>query len=94
VLFRSDHGCAPLPEISGGLRLTVDEVFKEVNSLLPAGKTGNLINFMTVGQISLNHDLMKETGITEEAIRGKILSISVKGRNFFKDVLFKKNLVL
>jgi hypothetical protein len=53
------------PEISGGSRFTVNEMFKEINSLLPAGNTGNLINFMTVGQISLNHALMKENNITE-----------------------------
>jgi hypothetical protein len=93
LIITADHGCAPLPEISGGLRLTIDEVFQEINSLLPSGSSGSLIQFMTVGQISLNHELMKETKITEEAIREKLLSISVKGRPFFKDVLFKKDLV-
>jgi hypothetical protein len=93
LIITADHGCAPLPEISGGSRFTVNEMFKEINSLLPAGNTGNLINFMTVGQISLNHALMKENNITEEMIREKILKIKVKEKPFFKDVIYKKDLV-
>ena len=91
LVITADHGCAPLPEISGGERLTINEVFKEVNSLL-GNKQGSLINFMTVGQISLNHDLMKETGITEDQIKDKILKIKVNGKNFFKNVIFRKDI--
>lgn len=92
LVITADHGCAPLPEISGGSRLTVPVIFREVNSLLN-GKPGSLINFMTEGQISLNQELMKENSITEKDIRAKLLSIKVNDKPFFKDVLYKKDLI-
>ena len=87
LIITADHGCAPLPEISGGQRLVVDEVFKEVNSLLPAGAEDDLIRFLTVGQISLNHGSLKTHNISEKQVKDKILGIRVNGRPFFKQVL-------
>ncbi|MBV6493979.1 MAG: hypothetical protein LDLANPLL_02003 [Turneriella sp.] len=94
LVLTADHGCAPVTEISGGARLTIEEVYEAVDSLLPkeAQATDSLIQFMTVGQISLNHALMKKYNIPLEAIREKILSIKPQGRTFFKEVLTRKDL--
>lgn len=94
LVITADHGCAPLPEISGGSRLSIEDFFKGVNSLLPKDTDPNksLIKFMSVAQISLDKEVMKEFGITEEKIKEKILSIEVDKKRFFKKVYSKKDL--
>ncbi|HNF13686.1 MAG TPA: type I phosphodiesterase/nucleotide pyrophosphatase, partial [Leptospiraceae bacterium] len=93
LMITADHGCAPLPEISGGQRLTVNKVFSALNSLLPPEEKESLAAFMTVGQISLNRELVKKYGITESQIRKKILGIKgSKGTGFFEDVVFRSEI--
>lgn len=93
LMITADHGCAPLPEISGGQRLTVNKVFSALNSLLPPEEKESLAGFMTVGQISMNKELVKKYGITESQIRKKILGIKGnKGTGFFEDVVFRSEI--
>ncbi len=95
LVITADHGCAPLPEISGGERLTIEEFFVMINVLLPESARTNesIIKFMTVGQISLDREIMKKYSITEENIIQKIKSIRVENKNFFKNVYTKKDLL-
>ena len=92
MIITADHGCAPLPEISGGKRLTIDKFFEEIHSLLPEGNTDSLINYATIGQISLNKEMLKKHNISEEEVRNKIKMISVDGKPFFKEVILKSEL--
>jgi hypothetical protein len=71
-VLSADHGIAPLSEISGGLRLTVEEVMAEIDKLLPPEVAANdsLVHFMTVGQISLNKKLMQQHNISIDMVRG------------------------
>ncbi len=94
LIITADHGCAPLPEISGGSRLTIEDFFEQINSLLPKDRDKNksLIKFMTVAQISLDKEVMKEFNISEEKIKEKILSIKVDNKLFFKKLYTKKDL--
>lgn len=96
LVLTADHGCAPLSEITGGARLTVEEVIATVDTLLPAevAKNETLVNFMTVGQVSLNHALMKKHNISTDAIREKILAISPEGKKFFRNILTRADLGL
>jgi hypothetical protein len=96
LVLTADHGCAPLSEISGGARLTVEEVMAQIDSLLPPkiAKEQSLVNFMTVGQISLNHALREKYHISLQAIQQKILSMKPDGRRFFDHVLLRKDLGL
>ena len=96
LVLTADHGCAPVSEISGGARLTVEEVVATVDSLLPAAVAENesLIRFMTVGQIALNHDLMKKHNVTLDAIREKIATMKPEGKKFFRTILTRKDLGL
>ena len=96
LVLTADHGCAPLSEITGGARLTVEEVIGEVDKLLPpaVAATESLITFMTVGQVSLNKKLMVAHNITLEQVRARIMAIKPEGRAFFKDVLTRADLDL
>ena len=77
-----------MPELSGAERYTMKELVSEINSLLPqeARQNESLISFMTIAQISLNHDTLKKYSITEEQIINKILSIKVNQKPFFKGI--------
>ncbi|MDX1957883.1 MAG: alkaline phosphatase family protein [Leptospiraceae bacterium] len=90
-ILTADHGCAPLPEITGGKRLDLKSVFTKVNELIPKDTDESLIKFMTVGQIGLNLETMKKYSLKESDIRKKILEIEVDGENFFQDVLRSKD---
>jgi Type I phosphodiesterase / nucleotide pyrophosphatase len=96
LVLTADHGCAPLSEISGGARLTVEEVIAAIDTLLPPEVAAHesLVRFMTVGQISLNHDLMKKYDISISSIRRKIMDIAPDGKKFFRDILTRKDLDL
>lgn len=96
LVLTADHGCAPVSEISGGARLTVEEVINAIDVLLPPEVRANesLVRFMTVGQVSLNHELMKKHGITIPMITGKIMALTPDGKKFFNTVLTRKDLGL
>lgn len=96
LVLTADHGCAPLSEISGGARLTVEEVIAAIDSLLPPEVAANesLVRFMTVGQISLNHELMEKHGIKIGAIESKIMDLKPEGKKFFRMVLTRKDIGL
>jgi len=96
LVLTADHGCAPLSEITGGARLTVEEVIAEIDKLLPAEVAANesLVTFMTVGQVSLNKKLMAAHNITLEQVRARIMAIKPEGKAFFKDVLTRRDLDL
>jgi hypothetical protein len=92
-VLTADHGCAPLPEISGGKKLPMKEFFQQVDSLQGEGKHENsLIRSMSIGQISLNKELMAEKNIPISTIVSKILSIEVEGEKFFEAVYTKEEL--
>ncbi|HRP68946.1 MAG TPA: alkaline phosphatase family protein, partial [Turneriella sp.] len=94
LVLTADHGCAPVSEISGGARLTIEEIYAAVDALLPQDVAAkeSLINFATVGQISLNHALMQQYNIPLEKIRTTILNLRPQGRTFFKEILTRKDL--
>lgn len=94
LIITADHGGTPLPEISGGERLTLKEFFKEVNSLLPedAREKKSLIKQMTISQISLDKETMLQYSISEKQIMDRILEIKVKNKTFFKKVYTKSDL--
>lgn len=94
LVITADHGGTPLPEISGGERYTIHELVSEVNSLLPQGirEKENLINRMTIAQISLNYETMQKYNITETQIINRILNIQVNKKPFFKKVYSKSDL--
>lgn len=96
LVLTADHGCAPLSEISGGARLTVEEVVNAIDSLLPPEVAANesLVRFMTVGQISLNHELMEKHNVKMSAIDSKIMNLSPDGKKFFRMVLTRKDIGL
>ena len=96
LVLTADHGCAPLSEISGGARLTVEEVIAAIDSLLPPEVAANesLVRFMTVGQVSLNHELMEKHNIKLSAIEAKIMDIKPEGKKFFRMVLTRKDIGL
>ena len=95
-VLTADHGVAPLSEISGGLRLTVEEVIAEIDKLLPpeVAKNQSLVHFMTVGQISLNKPLMQQFEISIDSVRGILRDIRVNDVSFFDNVLTRKDLRL
>ena len=95
-VLSADHGIAPLSEISGGLRLTVEEVIAEVDKLLPpeVAQNESLVHFMTVGQISLNKKLMQRHNISIDSVRGVLRDIRVNDTPFFEGVLTRKDLRL
>lgn len=95
-VLTADHGCAPSSEISGGARLTVEEVIDAIDTLLPKEVAANesLVRFMTVGQISLNKALMQKHNISEAAIVDKIAAFENNGKKFFRHVLTRKDLGL
>lgn len=95
-VLTADHGCAPSSEISGGARLTAEEVIDAVDTLLPKEVAAelSLVRFMTVGQISLNHELMQKYNISQAAIIEKIMAIKPEGKTFFRQVLTRKDLGL
>ena len=95
-VLTADHGCAPSSEISGGARLTAEEVIDAIDTLLPKEIAADLslVRFMTVGQISLNHELMQKYNISQAAIVEKIMAIRPDGKNFFRQVLTRKDLGL
>lgn len=94
LVLTADHGGTPLPELSGGERLTLKEFVTEVNSLLPEEfrKTESLISQMAIGQVSLNEDTMKKYSISEKQIKDKILDLKVNNKYFFKKVYSKSDL--
>ncbi len=95
LVLTADHGCAPLPEISGGKRMVVFDFIREINTLLPEevqNSNLNLVNWMTVGQVSLNRELMQKYNISLKLIKEKILNMKVEGKPFFKDVILKEEL--
>ena len=94
LVITADHGGTPLPEISGGERYTIHELVSEVNSLLPQEirEKENLINRMTIAQISLNYETMQKYNITETQIINRILNIQVNKKPFFKKVYSKSDL--
>ncbi len=93
LVLTADHGCAPLPELSGGKRFPVKEFFQQVNSLQGEGKhETSLINSMSIGQVSLNKELMAEKNIPISAVVAKILSIEVEGEKFFEAVYTQEEL--
>ncbi|MBW7858748.1 MAG: alkaline phosphatase family protein [Leptonema sp. (in: Bacteria)] len=96
LVLTADHGSVPLSEITGGLRLSIEEVINQIDSLLPADVTKNhsLVKMMTVAQISLNHDLMQEYGITDRQVAQKIMDITVNNQKFFAGVLTRQDLNL
>ncbi|GAB4439070.1 MAG: hypothetical protein OHK0011_21720 [Turneriella sp.] len=96
LVLTADHGCAPLSEITGGARLTVEEVITEIDKLLPPAVAANesLVTLMTVGQVSLNKKLMAAHNITLEQVRSRIKTIKPEGKPFFKDVLTRADLDL
>jgi len=95
-VLTADHGCAPVSEITGGARLTVEEVIATIDTLLPAdaAKTESLVTFMTVGQVSLNRPLMQKHNVSLEAIITKIMNIYPDGKKFFRTILTRKDLGL
>lgn len=96
LVLTADHGGAPLSEITGGLRLSIEEVINQIDSLLPAdvAKNQSLVKKMTVAQISLNHDLMQKYGITDRQVAQKIIDITVNNQKFFAGVLTRQDLNL
>ncbi|MCB1192462.1 MAG: alkaline phosphatase family protein [Leptospiraceae bacterium] len=92
LVLTADHGCAPLPEISGGKRLKIETVFKEVNSLLPQESDESIIDYMTINQISLDKKVMLKHNITDKDVIQKIKNIEVDGKAFFKKVYSKFDL--
>lgn len=95
-VLTADHGMAPLSEITGGARLTAEEVIDAIDTLLPkeAAADLSLVRFMTVGQISLNHELMQKYNVSESAVIEKIMAIRPEGKAFFREVLTRKDLGL
>lgn len=96
LVLTADHGCAPLSEISGGARLTVEEVIAEIDRLLPpeVAAEQSLVTFMTVGQVSLNRNLMAQHNITLEQISARLMAIRPEGKYFFRTILTRKDLGL
>lgn len=96
LVLTADHGCAPLSEITGGVRLTVEEVIGAVDKLLPASVAANesLVTFMTVGQVSLNHKLMAAHSITVDQVRANIAALRAGGKPFFREILTRADLGL
>jgi len=94
LVLTADHGCAPLSEISGGQRLTAEEVIATIDTLLPDDerKQSSLVRFMTVGQISLNHELMQKHKISLDAVVKKILGIKAGAKPFFRAALTRKDI--
>jgi|GEM_PF-1302074 len=95
-VLTADHGMAPISEITGGARLTVEEVIDAIDTLLPkeVAADQSLVKFMTVGQISLNHELMQKHNISQAAIVEKIMATRIEGKAFFRQVLTRKDLGL
>ena len=95
-MLTADHGMAPLSEITGGARLTAEEVIDAIDTLLPkeAAADLSLVRFMTVGQISLNHELMEKHNIKMSAIESKIMDLKPEGKKFFRMVLTRKDIGL
>lgn len=94
LVLTADHGCAPLSEISGGQRMTAEEVIATIDTLLPEDerKQTSLVHFMTVGQISLNHELMQKHKISLNAVVKKILGIKAGAKPFFRAALTRKDI--
>lgn len=92
LVLTADHGCAPLPEISGGKRLNMEKLFQETNSLLPKGNNGSIIQYMTTNQIALNKKIMLKHNIKEKDVIKKIQSIKVDGKPFYQKVISKFDL--
>ncbi len=95
-VLSADHGVAPLSEISGGLRLTVEEVIAQIDKLLPpeVAQNDSLVHFMTVGQISLNKKLMQQHNIPLDAVRGVLRDMRVNDTPFFENIFTRKDLRL
>jgi hypothetical protein len=93
LIITADHGCAPLPEISGGNRYTTEELIYEVDTLLPKGSNKSIIQFMSVAQIALDKNVMKEYGISEKQVIDKIKGIKVNNKYFFKKVLSRQDVL-
>ncbi len=94
LVITADHGGTPMPEISNAERYTMKELVAVINTLLPekVRNTESLISFMTIAQISLNHEVLKKNSITKEQIVDKIMSIKVNHKPFFKKVFTKADL--
>jgi hypothetical protein len=94
LIITADHGGTPMPELSNAERYTMKELVTEINTLLPENirEAESLISFMTIAQISLNHEVLKKYSITERQIADKIMSIEVNHKPFFKKVFTKTDL--
>lgn len=88
LVVTADHGAAPMPEISNALFLSHEGFFSKINELLPEAERNkrSLVKWVAHSQLSLDRELMKTYGVTEDAIIEKILSIQVNERKFFRKV--------
>ncbi|TGN20338.1 alkaline phosphatase family protein [Leptospira idonii] len=92
LVITADHGAAPMPEISLSSFLGHETFFQELGTLLPEEKRKNqsVVKWITHSQLSLNRDVMKENGISEEQVIEKIKRLTVNDKPFFRKVWTRK----
>jgi hypothetical protein len=96
IVLTADHGAAPLREVSEGMFLSIQDLAKNIQNLLPPSVRNqySLIKYFTSGAISLNRNTMAQFGISEREIIRSLQRIQINGKPFFQKVLTRKDLGL
>lgn len=94
VVFTADHGCAPLPELSGAVRYTRQKLIKAINEKFDH-KANNLdvVLYLTSSQLYINRQELAFNGHTMEEVVQFLKNFEIpmeKPYNSMADVWLKK----
>jgi hypothetical protein len=89
LVVTADHGCVPLPEISGASRTPLYKLINILNELVPEG---DLIEYFSNSQLRFNPEVLKKNHLTENSIKKLLLELTdEKGNPVLEDVIIRED---
>lgn len=86
VVLTADHGSTPLPELSGGLRLSDKKLLSELNRMAGAP----VFEYASATQLFVNEAVRRRFQLTYPQLKQMVLDFRVDGKAFFVDALTRE----
>jgi hypothetical protein len=86
LIISSDHGCSPLPELTGTTRTHLFDIADTLNALVPEK---NLIQYFSTTQARFNPEIMKKYRLTKKDLKQPLMNMRDGfGNPVLQDVIF------
>jgi hypothetical protein len=86
LIISSDHGCSPLPELTGTTRTHLFKIADTLNALVP---DKNLIQYFSTTQARFNPEILKKYNLSQEDLKKPLMEMKDGfGNSVLRDVIF------